>query len=358
MGTISGCITPILPVFVIAGMFKMFVILLGSDNLGLLKDGSDMLRLFTIVGDAGYYFFPIFTAWSAAKKFNSSPVIALMLAGIMIHPDMLAIVEDGASFAVYGIPMKLVNYTQAVLPIILIVWVMSYVEKWLKKIVPDVLRVVAIPVGTMLIMLPIALCFFGPLCAIVMGAIGNLIIWLSGTVGPVATAIVGATWGLIIATGMHVPILTTMLPVSLEIGYDPVLNPGIMVQAYSIMALAFVYALRAKTKENRELGWSTFGTYFLGRVSEPILYGIALRDKKALAWHMIGGFSGGLVAGLIGAKLYIFSGVGFPIMNVLRFGPDIVKGTIACAVGAGVTIALGLVFGFEGDKSKLQLKKK
>ena len=45
-------------------------------------------------------------------------------------------------------------------------------------------------------------------------------------------------------------------------------------------------------------------------------------------------------------------------MNVLRFGPDIVKGTIACAVGAGVTIALGLVFGFEGDKSKLQLKKK
>lgn len=121
LDAVSGSIAPILPIFCIAGIFRMFTILLGPEGAGLLSEESSMYQLFTLVGDAAYYFLPVFGAYAAAKKFKTSPVLALMTAAIMIHPSMLAIVEGGAPFDVYGIPMTLVNYTQSVLPIILIV---------------------------------------------------------------------------------------------------------------------------------------------------------------------------------------------------------------------------------------------
>lgn len=270
---------------------------------------------------------------------------------IMIHPSMLAIVEEGAPFDVYGIPMTLVNYTQSVLPIILIVWVQSYVEGLIKKFCPDMLRILVIPVGTMLIMLPLALCVFGPAVSFVMGIIANIIIWLGANAGPLCGLVVAATWNLVIATGMHVPILTAMMPGWLEVGYDAVCTPGTTVVVYVTLAVAFAYGIRAKGKANRQLGWTTFATYALGCVSEPIIYGILLRDKKALAWSMIGGAAGGLACGLLNARIFVFSGVGFPWMNVIKFSQDIVPGAIGCFIGFAVTFALCMVFGFDNREA-------
>lgn len=351
LDAVSGSIAPILPIFCIAGIFRMFTILLGPEGAGLLSEESNMYQLFTLVGDAAYYFLPVFGAYAAAKKFKTSPVLALMTAVIMIHPSMLAIVEEGAPFDVYGIPMTLVNYTQSVLPIILIVWVQSYVEGLIKKFCPDMLRILVIPVGTMLIMLPLALCVFGPAVSFVMGIIANIIIWLGANAGPLCGLVVGATWNLVIATGMHVPILTAMMPGWLEVGYDAVCTPGTTVVVYVTFAVALAYGIRAKGKANRQLGWTTLATYALGRVSEPIIYGILLRDKKALAWSMIGGAAGGLVCGLLNARIFIFSGVGFPWMNVIKFSQDIVPGAIGCFIGFAVTFALCMVFGFDNREA-------
>lgn len=351
LDAVSGSIAPILPVFCIAGIFRMFTILLGPEGAGLLAAEGSMYRLFTLVGDAAYYFLPIFGAYAAAKKFQTSPVLALMTAAIMIHPSMLAIVEEGAPFDVYGIPMTLVNYTQSVLPIILIVWIQSYVEGLIKKHCPDMLRILVIPVGTMLIMLPLALCVFGPAVSFIMGIIADIIIWLGANAGPLCGLVVGATWNLVIATGMHVPILTAMMPGWLEVGYDAVCTPGTTVVVYVTLAVALAYGIRAKGKANRQLGWTTFATYALGRVSEPIIYGILLRDKKALAWSMIGGAAGGLACGLLDARIFVFSGVGFPWMNVIKFSQDIIPGAISCAIGFAVTFALCMVFGFDNRES-------
>lgn len=356
MSTLSGCITPILPVFIVCGIMKMFVVLFGPDNLNIMPETSDIYRLLNLVGNAGYYYFPIFTAYSAAKKFGCNPVISLLLAGVMVHPDMLGIVEAGESFTVYGIPMQLINYTQMVIPIILDIWVLSYVEKYVKKIVPDMLRTLGIPVLCVAIMLPIALCAVGPFCTLITNGIAQVIIWLSNTVGFLTIGIVGGLWSLIIATGMHVPILTTSLPISMSLGYDPIFLPGTLAQAFAQMAISLGYSIRAKGKDNKALGFNCFITYTFGKVSEPMIYGILLRDKKALAWNIIGGFAGGITMGLLGAKVYIFSGVGFPFLNPLRFGQDIVAGTIGCVVAFVVTFVLSMILGFEGEK-KLSINK-
>lgn len=348
MGALSGCITPLLPVFIVAGIFKMVAVLLGPGKLELLSAESQMYQLCNLVNAACFYFLPFFAAHSAAKKFNTSPVLAMILAAIMIHPDMLAIVAAGESFKIYGlIPMKLVNYTQAVIPVILIVWILSYVEGWVKKITPNLLRTLGIPMLTMIIMIPLGLCVFGPLCSIVMGGIANVIIWLNDTVGILAMVLVGALWTLIISFGMHVPIMTTLLPTWMIMGYDAIVSPASLAAQMAGLGVELAYALRADGSENKSLGWSCFTTTALANISEPYIYGIYLRDKRSMLWHMIGGASGALVMGLLGAKVYIFSGVGFPWLNFLRFGEDALQGGIGLVVAFAVSLVLGFIFGFE-----------
>lgn len=350
LDTLSGTITPILPIFIIAGIFKMLFVLIGPSNLNILHKDSNLLILFDLVGNAGYYYLPIFIAYSASKKFGCNPIYALIYSTIMIHPSMLAIVTKGEAFDVYGIPMKLVDYTQGVLPVILIVWVMSYVEKWLKKVIPDMLRTIGIPIITMLIMLPLGLCVFGPLTNYAMGFVQAFIIWLSNTIGIFALVVVAALWTWIKITGMHVPLLTVLLPAQVAMGYDTIVYPAMIAVTFANMAVCLAYALRSDSKENKSLGMTAFVTMTTANVGEPFIYGILLRDKKAIVWHTLASMAGALVLGILGAKVYIFSGVGFPFLNPLRFGQDLTKGIIGCAVTAIVGFVLAMMFGFEKKK--------
>lgn len=346
MGALSGSITPILPVFIASGIFKMIAVLFGPKNFGLLLETDHLYMLCNLVGAAGYYFLPFFAAYSAAKKFNCNPVMALMIAAVMLHPDMLAIVSSGQEFSVFGIPMKSVNYVQAVIPMVLIVWAMSYVERWLKKVLPNMVRTIGLPVLTMVIMLPIGLCLLGPICTIIMGWVAGLILWLSDTVGILAMVVVAASWSLVISFGMHVPVLTALLPVWMEMGYDAIVSPATIATGIATIGTELGYALRSEGIENKSLGWSCFITNVTANIGEPYIYGIYLRDKKAMLWHTIGAISGALTMGILGAKVVMFSGVGFPFLNPLRFGEDMILGAIGCIVAFSVSLILSLVFGF------------
>lgn len=362
MSTLSGCIIPILPVFIAAGIFKMFSVLLGPEHLAVVGAESDLMKVFNMVGNAGYYFLPFYTAYSASKKFKVSPIMALLLVGVMMSPDMMAIIEAGEKFTVFGIPVHLVNYSQAVIPIILIVWTMSYVERFLNKIMPDQLRTIGMPVLTITIMLPIGLCVFGPLCYVVMQGVAQVILWLTETFGLLGIIVVSALWVFVVMFGMHVPILTALLPAQMQLGYDAIVYPAFLVSTFALMATFLAYALRARDKEKRSLGWACFITQTTANISEPGLYGIILNDRKALIFSRIGSICGGITCYLLSAKVYIFSGVGFPFLNPLRFGQDIVEGTIASIVAFVVTFAICIIFGFDGAdkislKEKLHLKK-
>lgn len=351
LGAISGSITPVLPVFIVAGIFKMIAVLLGPSNVGLITEESHLYQLCNLVNNGCFFFLPFFVASSAAKKFNANPILAMVIPAVMLHSDMLAIVAAGETFRIYSlIPMKLVNYSQAVVPIVLVVWGMSYVEKWVKKIMPDFIRTLGVPVLTIAITLPLALCVFGPACYVVMGWVADAIVWLNDTVGILAMVLVGAIWTLVIAFGMHVPVMTALLPAWLTIGYDSIVTPASIAAGLSGIGVALAYALRANGQDNKALGWSCFSTNVLANISEPYVYGIFMRDKKAMLWHMAGGATGALVMGILGAKIYIFSGVGFPWLNFLRFGEDAARGAIGMVVSFVVPLVLGLVFGFEKGK--------
>lgn len=148
MAYLSGSLTPIIPVVLAAAIFKSLVAVLGPDMLGVLQPESDLYTLFTFVGDAGYYFFPLLIGYTAAKKLNASPVMGIFMGAIMLHPTFVNMANEGTAFTVYGIPCNVQNYSSTILPILLTVWVMSYVEKFFRKYIPDALKVMLVPALT------------------------------------------------------------------------------------------------------------------------------------------------------------------------------------------------------------------
>lgn len=353
LGAVSGSLTPVLPVIIVAGIFKMVAVLFGPKNLGLLTAESQLYILCNLVNDAAFYFLPFFVAYSAAKRFKTDPILSMLVAALMLHPTMLDIVAAGEPFKIYGLlPMQLVNYTQATVPVILVVWILSYVHKWVKKVVPDFIRTIGVPMLTTFIMIPLTFCVFGPICNEIMSWVGSAILWMNNTIGVPTIVVVAAIWPFVIMFGMHVPVMMALLPTWMEMGYDAIVSPATIATNLAGIGVELAYALRAGSRENKELGWTCFVTHVTANISEPALYGIFLRDRKALAWDMLGAAAGGVTMGLLGGKVTLFSGVGFPFLEFLRFGEYSVPGAIGMVVAFGVSLALGLVFGFEKAQQK------
>lgn len=225
-------------------------------------------------------------------------------------------------------------------------------HKWVKKVVPDFIRTIGVPVLTTFIMIPLTFCVFGPICNEIMSWVGSAILWMNNTIGVPTIVVVAAIWPFVIMFGMHVPVMMALLPTWMEMGYDAIVSPATIASNLAGIGVELAYALRAGSRENKELGWTCFVTHVTANISEPALYGIFLRDRKALAWDMLGAVAGGVTMGLLGGKVTLFSGVGFPFLEFLRFGEYSVPGAIGMVVAFGVSLALGLVFGFEKAQQK------
>lgn len=307
MGALAGCMTPLIPILLCSGFSKAIVAIIGPTALNLVSDKSNIYILFSFVGDAGFYFLPIFAGYTAAKKFKTSPILGMLLGSIMVHPTLLKMVADGGKFDVYGIPVALQNYTSSVIPIILSVWIMSYVERFFKDKTPATLKVFGVPFGTLLVMLPLTLCLFGPAGALIGNYVGNGLIALHNVAGPLAVAVVAAIFGLLVMTGMH-PVLFAFLFVSFpEIGYDAFIIPAMIISAYAGAGVAIACIIKIKDKEKKSLVMGYLLTWFLGGVGEPMLYGLNIPFKTPLYASIASGFIGGLVGGLLGLKAYILN---------------------------------------------------
>ena len=134
ISTMSECIVPMLPVLMAMALFKMILSLFGPEMLNVMSPESDLYRILNVTALAGGYFFPFFMAYTCSKKFNCSAITALILAAIMMSPALLEIVTAGEPFTVFGIPMRLIDYNNSLIPMLLTVWIMSYVEKFFGKI--------------------------------------------------------------------------------------------------------------------------------------------------------------------------------------------------------------------------------
>lgn len=251
LDTLSACVTPMLPIITAAGLVKLIVAVIGPSMLGLVAAESDLVRLLTFVGDAGFYFFPVYAAYSSAKRFGANVPMALFIAGIMLHPTLVQIVGEGNPFTVYGIPMVLASYASNFIPTILITWVQSKLERALDRIIPDSLLYLLHPLLTLLVLLPVALCVLGPLGTLLGQGIANFLVWLHQTTGPLSIALIAATWPLLITTGMHQALIAIALSYIGTMGFDDSILVGAIVSNYPMMAIGLSSILQAKDADKR-----------------------------------------------------------------------------------------------------------
>jgi len=354
LDTIGACVAPMLPIITAAGLLKLIVAVVGPTMLGILPETSNFIRLLTFVGDAGFYFFPVYVAYSGAKRFGANIPMALFIAGVLLHPTLIEIVGAGEPFSVYGIPMTLTTYSANFISMLLITWAMSYVEKGINKIIPKSLRALLYPLLLILIMLPIALCILGPVGAIVGQGIANGIIFLHKFAGPVTIAIIGACWPLLIATGMHQALIAIALSYIATIGFDDSILVGAIISNYPMIAIGLAYLILSKTAEERSYAASSFVTLTLGGISEPTLFGIILKNKKAILYMLIGGFAGGLYAGIMKVAVY-FVGVGNVLVSLGFAGErasSLTHGLIGSVIAFAVTFVLCMVFKFDNSAKR------
>lgn len=295
---ISGAMTPVLPAIIASGLIKTILAIFGPQLLGIISAESDLYTYLTFLGDAGMYFLPVLLAVGAARKLNTSWPIAVYLAAAMLHPTFVDLAAAGTPFTIFGIPCNVQNYASSFMPIMLSVWVMSYVEKFLRKHTPDVLQVLIVPFVTVMVMTPIALCVLGPIGATCSSYVCNAITGLYNVAGPAATMLIGALFLPLVFTGMHPMFYVYLFTTFPVMGYDSFFLPAVVASSWAMAGAFLASMVLFKKKENKSFSASGFVTWLIGGVGEPFMFGILLRSKKMLLASCAGGAIGGLVAGL------------------------------------------------------------
>lgn len=344
---ISGIFTPILPAIVGSGLIKGIMALFVS--LGWLTETSSTYQVLQIFSNAVFYFLPFLIAYSAAKKFKTRESLALALAGILLYPTMIEGAAKGADpLSFLGLSIPLNNYTSSVLPIILGVLLLSFVDKWITKAIPKSLSIVFTPVLSLMITAPLTLAFIAPIGNVSGQYLEIFFTSLFNFAGPIAGLLMGGLMPLIVLTGMHYAFFPSTLASFEKVGYDIMLLPmnfiANMAQAGAVLGVI----IRTKRVETRSLALSTLLPSFFG-ITEPAIYGVTLRLKKPFYSSLIGGAVGGCFYGLFSVKTTAFS-----IPGITSLPTYIMKGTnnfqlalIGIALSFIVSLLITILLGFQ-----------
>lgn len=351
---ISGSFVPVLPVIIAASFIKMLAMIFGPTMLGIISAESDLYILFTFVGDAGFYFLPVFIGYTASKKLGVTPVLGMFMGAIMLHPSLLSIVSEGTAFHVYGIPMKAVNYSSTTIPMILIVWIMSYVEKFFNRFIPKALRYVFAPLCTMLVMLPIALCVVGPLGSMLGGWLTSGLLAIS-SLGIVARILVmafgGAIWNVLVLCGMHLAYYMAGVEMFIELGADSMIMPTVVAGTIGIFGMTTGALLRClKNKEKRNAFFGYWVTHLVGGVTEPALFGIGMRYTRPFIGACLGGAACAIYYAITGVAVTTMAAASnFLIFTQFLGGStaNLVNGIIGAAIGFMVAALYTYLRGFK-----------
>ncbi len=302
LGIVTGIFIPVLPALIASGMVRALLTILNA--AGWVDTTSGVYTIITFAADSVFYFLPMILAYSSSKVFGMSTGLAMMLAGVLLHPTFTGIVSAGTALDIFDIPVRLASYNATVIPIILIVWVGSYVEKFATKILPDFIKYVLRPLLVMVVMIPLSLCLLGPVGAWLGDLLAALLTWLQTNIPWLLPTFIGAIAPLMVLFGLNnctIPLIYAQMAAS---GYETVAGPGMLAHNIAEGAASLAIALKSKDKVTKQQAFSTSFTALFGGITEPAIYSITLRFKRVLYCVMIGGAAGGFFAGMTGLVRY------------------------------------------------------
>lgn len=349
---IASIFTPIIPAIAGAGLVKGILGLVTTFNWA--SEDSDIVAILNIVADSVFYFLPFFLAVSAARKFKTNEFIALALAGGLMYPTLIegaqAIAEGGVTgLSLFGLPMPFMDYSSTVIPIIISVWLLSYVYKWVDAAMPSAVRIIFTPTIVLLIMIPFQLVAIGPLGSYLGIGLADGITWLFEHAGILAGGILGATRPLLVIVGMHYGLMPIAIQNIAVLGFD-YLVPVFLMANMGQAAAALAVFIKTKNKDLKTIAASSTVSAFLG-ITEPAMYGVNLRLKKPFIAALIGsGIGGAFITGFgVTASAFVLPGLtSLPVFS----GPRFIYLIIGLIITIAVTMVLTFVLGFKDMESK------
>ncbi|EPN9525809.1 beta-glucoside-specific PTS transporter subunit IIABC [Cronobacter malonaticus] len=339
---LAGIFSPIIPAIAGAGILKGVLSLCLA--LGWVQASNQTYQILMAISDGVFFFMPLVLAFSAGNKFGANPYVAVALAATLFHPTLTTLLKSGAPVVFLGLPVSSVSYASSVIPILLAVLLLSYVERFIDRLMPAVLKTMFVPLLSLVIVAPVTLIAIGPAGILLGNALSGGIIWLVANMGWLAGVIVGGTLSLMIITGMHYVLVPIVINNISKLGYDPfkilfyVANMG---QA----GAAFGVFLRARNKKIKTLALSTSFSAAMG-ITEPAMYGINIRFKRPFAAALIGGACGGAFAMALGVKTYAFALSGIPGIPAL-VGPTFLWALASLAIAFCTAALITVLLGFE-----------
>lgn len=307
LDVISGIMSPVIPAIIGAAMIKVLLTVLPM--IGILSDTSQTYQLLSVVGDGAFYFMPVLIAMSAAKKFGANPYYAVSIALILLHPNFSAMLEGikegGETLKFFNvIPVSYAFYAYSVIPIIMSVWILPHIEKFVDKITPTITKNFLKPMLVMLIIGPIVMVAIGPLGSILGNILSSAVYFIHDKLGFIAVGLVAAIFPFIVMTGMHHAFTPIKLGVLASTGFEGFICIAEFASNMAQGAAALAVSVKSKNKDVKQSAGSSAFSALVAGITEPALYGTTLRFKKPMMGACIGAGIGGLVGGFFQMKCY------------------------------------------------------
>jgi PTS system beta-glucosides-specific IIC component len=293
---------PVVPAMIVGGMILAIKNLL-VNYFGMGVNGGTaniMLAIF----QAAFTFLPIYIGYTLASQLKMQPIMGAFLGALLVCPKINGV--KGLSFL--NIPIPQVSYGSTIIPIVLGVVLMYFVDKLLKKIIPEAIVFFAKPLLTMIIVAPIELIVLGPMGTELSGAIGKACIWMGNVLGFVAQPILAAVYPYMVMFGLDKALAPISINLIATVGYNNITGCMGFVSNLCIGASALAVATTIKNNKSQKGLLASFGVTALCGVTEPAFYGGLISRPRALVGTAIGAVCGGLVAGIFGLRLFVQGG--------------------------------------------------
>ena len=344
--TIADIFVPLIPVLVGGGMLMALNSLLTSKGIfgpqaviELFPEWADFADIVNLLSAAPFAFLPVLVGFSATKVFGGNPYLGMTMGAAMVSPALMNGYNVAASLAgaegtdpmkywnLFGLQVQQAGYQGTVLPIMLVAFILSHVEKFFHKVLRGTIDFIFTPTLTILITGFLTFLLVGPPMFQLGTWLGESINWLYTVAGPLGGLLFGTFYAFIVMTGMH----QAFPPIEMSLwatGGSFIFVVASMSNVAQGGAAAGV-ALTTKNKKIKGIASAAAPSAFLG-ITEPAMFGVNLALRWPFYIAIVSAGIGSMVTSILGikaGKLGAAGYLGFP--------------SIEATVGAGIPGFLG-----------------